>query len=612
MPRFHFTSAELKTVLAERQRPTVTLWNRLESRPRAREFGRALKSEVRDPLWMLSRQWQMGELSGDDAGSPAAAILSAQTQPLASLRGARGEANAIAKETPLEMQVERRSVRLSLNAQPIALDLRLAMGRRWLKLATAIGPYADAYRNAYPFRLLDGSNEANVQQAAHGEVAAMLLALGGRAMDGGALYQHLTEPAAVASDDVAIGSAHRSAIDEAGRSFVAWFEALIAKPEREDECWIPERIEHQFDLGGRAGNTAVVLHADQYPGGRLDWYDFDVVPRARAIASDTEASAPTLINATTLPTSVAFEGMPNARWWAFEDGKVNLADVRPEPNNMGALLLLEFLLVYSNDWHLTPITAPVGSLLQVDGLVVDNVFGERTWINPAGAGDDDDRRRWCMYGLSVQGDAREPADQRLLVLETTGAALHSEPIEQVALLRDEIANMVWGVERVIQSPLGGPKLGAEAGQEVRALLTHLAPPPAPAPAPLAAARYRVETSTPEHWIPFVPVRVPNSSRSIQLQRGVVRRILDDVEHGLVRPRTSLLREGLEANPQRAYFLFEEEVPRAGALVTLRYERARGADGRVHVWLAAQKGVGRGEGSSGLAFDLVEETKTEAT
>ena len=51
--------------------PTVTTWNRLEGRPRREDFDRALKAEVRDALWMISKQWQMGEFIGDDAGSPA-------------------------------------------------------------------------------------------------------------------------------------------------------------------------------------------------------------------------------------------------------------------------------------------------------------------------------------------------------------------------------------------------------------------------------------------------------------------------------------------------------------------------------------------------------------
>ena len=52
-----------------RYSPTITHWNRLEGRPRTEDFDRALRAEVRDALWMLSKQWQMGEFKGDDAGS---------------------------------------------------------------------------------------------------------------------------------------------------------------------------------------------------------------------------------------------------------------------------------------------------------------------------------------------------------------------------------------------------------------------------------------------------------------------------------------------------------------------------------------------------------------
>jgi len=51
-----------------------------------------------------------------------------------------------------------------------------------------------------------------------------------------------------------------------------------------------------------------------------------------------------------------------------------------------------------------------------------------------------------------------------------------------------------------------------------------------------------------------------------------------------------------------YFVSEEEVPRAGADVTLGYQRTRWLDGKVYVWSGVRKQAGRGEGSSGLAFD----------
>ena len=61
---------------------TIMTWNRLEGRTRAEDFDRALKAEVRDALWMLSRQWQMGEFEGEDGGSPVSVrlrVLAART-----------------------------------------------------------------------------------------------------------------------------------------------------------------------------------------------------------------------------------------------------------------------------------------------------------------------------------------------------------------------------------------------------------------------------------------------------------------------------------------------------------------------------------------------------
>ena len=76
---------DLAPVLKEFMFPTVMMWNRVEGRPRAtKNFERALRAEVRDALWMLTRQWQMGEFEGDDAGSPVLAKLRMDTTQLAS------------------------------------------------------------------------------------------------------------------------------------------------------------------------------------------------------------------------------------------------------------------------------------------------------------------------------------------------------------------------------------------------------------------------------------------------------------------------------------------------------------------------------------------------
>jgi hypothetical protein len=51
-------------------------------------------------------------------------------------------------------------------------------------------------------------------------------------------------------------------------------------------------------------------------------------------------------------------------------------------------------------------------------------------------------------------------------------------------------------------------------------------------------------------------------------------------------------------------LFEEEVPREGVRVTRNYQYTRWFDGSTHLWIGRRKQIGRGEGSSGLGFDVV--------
>jgi hypothetical protein len=135
--------------------------------------------------------------------------------------------------------------------------------------------------------------------------------------------------------------------------------------------------------------------------------------------------------------------------------------------------------------------------------------------------------------------------------------------------------------------------------------------PAP-PAPVAAVRFQVMNNLAEHWIPFLPVRVAGSTRETQLQRGAMPRMVGNDPAGFrpVEPRTSVMRPGLDESPKRPYFVHEEEVTRAGVHVTVAYQRTRWLDGRVCVWLGAAKATGRGEASSGLAFDQLVPTDFE--
>ncbi len=76
----------------------------------------------------------------------------------------------------------------------------------------------------------------------------------------------------------------------------------------------------------------------------------------------------------------------------------------------------------------------------------------------------------------------------------------------------------------------------------------------------------------------------------------------------IKPRTQLLREGLDVLPIAPYFVHEEEVPRAGVRVYQTYQRTRWYNGKVVTWYGSRKQTERGEGHSGLAFDQIISTE----
>jgi hypothetical protein len=603
-----FQVRDMAAALQARRFPTVTVWNRLEGRPRTQAFDRALRAEVRDALWMLTRQWQMGEFRGDDAGSPFFAKLHVTHAPLTRYRPGDAAAQPFDAGVPLEATVERRPLPLLLGGREVGLDLRLVMGRQWLKLIAAIGDYRQAFTDAYAIPVPDPASRADADRVAHPESWQAIAAVAGRCMDGGRLYLHLrADPAHRAYDGVsAVAEADKQAIDEQAARFVRWCERLLAQPPATgDDAWTPERLEYRFAVAAREGDGEQVLTAEEYAGGTLDWHSFDVDRGAEGLGAAADAS-PGATTQTLIPVPLEFEGMPNTRWWAFEDRRTNFGAIDAATTDLAKLLFVEFGLVYANDWFLVPCPLPAGTVAQVAGVAVINVFGERTWIEPAGSGADDDWQRWSMFTLSVAGSGPQEAERSLLLAPTVPKLQESEPVEEVLLVRDEVANMVWGVERVIPTPDGASKPGSEAATETAALYARLpsATPEQPLD-PVAPVRYELMTSVPENWIPFVPVRVPGSTRETQLQRGAMPRIVPgDAQVAKVRPRTTLLRTGLDAEEPAPYLLHEEEVPRAGVLVSQAWQRTRWRDGSVHVWLGARKQPGRGEHSSGLAFDTL--------
>jgi hypothetical protein len=218
--------------------------------------------------------------------------------------------------------------------------------------------------------------------------------------------------------------------------------------------------ETQFACASEAQDEAqTVLRADEYTGGHLDWYSFDVDTRPSSRLQRPDGGPDPLPEVTEtalsfLPAPVSFGGMPNPRYWEMENGKTEFADIDANTTDVAKLLLTEFALVYSNDWRVIPYEVDVGTLNDVTGLLVTDDFGEQILVRAAGRGIDDVWQRWAMYNLSTKAPAGQ-ADVRLFVPPAVTKLLESAPLEKVHFLRDEMANMAWAVERVVPTAWPG-------------------------------------------------------------------------------------------------------------------------------------------------------------
>lgn len=601
---------------AKRLIPTAVLWNRLEGRPRRADFDRALKAEIRDPLWMLTKQWQMGEFKGDDAGSPVTAKVHFETTQLTRYRAADNPVQAFEEDVPLEAKVEQRHIPFNAGNEMRSLDLRLLMGRRWLRLAGDLEPgLAAQYISLYGIAQPDPDAIADAGITAHPRTWQQVSAVAGRAMDGFALYAHLkADPTNHAHDGIVLADATLTgAIEAHEATFVAWFERLYLQPQDPDNnAWRPDRLEYAFECSAPKNGAQKHLVADEYFHGHLDWYNLDHaasvdgLPAVPDIDEDVEISE----TRSFVPVPIQFDGMPNTRWWTFEEGRTNFGDIDPDTTDINKLMVMEFGLVFANDWFLLPITMPAGTIANIRGLSVTNVFGERIWVTPAGQGTDEDWQRWSMFTLSVEGDADVPADLSLVIVPSVPKIQQGRSIEAATFIRDEVANMVWAIETRVPLPDGRVRNGRAAARQLRRTLRDLildGGEEEDTPVPLendAQVRYRLMSRVPENWIPFIPVHIDGSTREVQLRRAAMPRIFEGDPNPPVkiRPRTDLLREGLDAEPQQLYNLHEEEVPRAGIQISQSFQRTRWYDGKTYTWLGARKKTGRGERSSGLSFD----------
>lgn len=576
---------------------SLTLWSRLEPRVRSRDPKRGAEARIRDPLWMLARQWQVGEFQGEDAGSPVRANLDAEASLVTAFRsgvpgqGAQATVPYDPATTPLEALAERQPSR---RGGGVDYRQRAEAGLHFLRLLEdqTLGGFRAAVVTAYPLRPKAG-NASNQGSERFIRLAA------GRAPDGyamGTAFSALAAGQLPPSLQGANLARARTAID----GWLAWWRATYPETESPNPSWRSERMEHQFAVASRSGSQQTVISAREHNGGRLDWHSFDLEVGATLDAAVVTARSER-IQAEFIPTPVDFDGMPSPRFWEMEDSKVDFDSIDAAPDDLCRALWLDFTMLYGNDWFMLPLDLRAGSVLKVTSLRVTDTFGEVVTIPATFARTAGGATPWGMYYLTpYNAGTRRRADQAdalFFLPPTTSQALEGQPLEEVRFIRDEMANLAWAIERSVQGDDGRV---FDREREENRRNADGAPPVQPS-APGAQLTYRLASSVPRNWIPLVPTLENNvATGAIRLRRGAM---LDATTNQPIPAIGNLLVPGTPLLMQ------EEEVPRAGVHVTRRFEYTRWVGGRSFVWLANRKRAGRGEGSSGLRYDSAEEDTT---
>ena len=491
-----------------------TAWSRLEPRPRKDDMDDALRAPIRDPLWMLSRQWQVSEFQGEDAGSPVRVDVDIAEDRLTRVDlkgGGRGGEDGPGgpfdyEGGPLEAIVEREPVMTDddvLNEpadQPgegPTLRRRAEAGQQFRRTLAESG-YGEFAPADFESELLLDVPEQPLESSDRRYVELV----GGRTIDGAKVARAIRS--AVGNiDDVVAGEAsswsgvsagelpvpttgsRTGTFDECVEAFYAWYVDLYDEPTVETgSAWDPTRLEYRFSVTTGAGNTETVLEAPEYQGGHLDWYAFSTPEGAESLGTPDESGTPaegalTEDGQLDLPSSVT---APETT----ED--VGIGDIADMPLNLSTITRSKTLLpaqisfpgMPANRWweledgsvdvsQATDEGSSLARMLLIEfaaqygndwfRIDLDTPVGTLTRLTDLTITD--------SFGLT---ETAEPAmeddwnlymhdlpnhdEPGLFVPPTLADSRTSEPVEKVVFARDETANLAFALERIVESPTG--------------------------------------------------------------------------------------------------------------------------------------------------------------
>jgi len=370
------------------------------------------------------------------------------------------------------------------------------------------------------------------------------------------------------------------------------------------DAWNPKRLEYNFSIKG--GDTE--LSSQGYLGTDLDWFNFKLKNKGRIDG----ISHSKVVNL----SPVGFKGMPLPRWWSIEDKRVDLGQIKRTNLNYLSMMLLEFSFIYSNDWFVFPLQHTVGDIRELKKLEVIDSFGITSLSEPV-IDTQPHKQGWEVFTLSAPTD--EQSDGRIFYLPNTlYSALQSEAYESVSFLRDEMANLVWAIEKKYQKDgevinrndevLDKDDMDQSAEKSSTTLYwdsinqTMVDLSNFPDEQPLGSnflsliASYSPKKFPPAHWIPYQPQQINKNVGEYNLRRS---RTIEDTKLG-PQYKGRILSEST--------YIHEEEIARTGIEINRYYQLALDSKGAVHCWRSRDKKVDTKRALSGMRFDSIDGTE----
>ena len=366
----------------------VDIYHRLESRRGDRDLNNGFAARVHDPLWFLARQWQMGEHQGENASTPVRIECVVSQTPIAPL-GGNPAFNP--KFVPAEALVESELEDWWTMGRRIRVGARLAANAA---LGLASNPAVQFKNPPPPYEAFAGKVDGRAAWLAR---------------------QKLGLPDASFGTDV--------------------------PPLDSPDFWNSARLCYNATFNSPAGELQISNHR----GGALDWYSAD------SRENSGVGAGPPPVNPVLVPTPLEYRGAPHSRFWEIEDSKVDIGGYAPDTAHFPTMLLVELIYSHSDDWFLFPVQVDSGSIVTIRQITVTDSFGEKYDSTEKLAGGA------ARYpGLSAPSDFSiyscvGLAPESLVVWPVAEGPLESAAIERVQFGVDEQSNVLWALERIINS-----------------------------------------------------------------------------------------------------------------------------------------------------------------